>query len=51
MSHMRPQCCSAAKARAVFVFLQYPMAAGSAAERAEAGGKAAAKGRGREVCF
>ena len=34
-----------------FVRLQYPMAAGSAAERAEAGGKAAAKGRGREVCF
>ncbi len=28
---------------------QYPMAAGSAAERAEAGGAARAKKRGREV--
>ena len=28
---------------------EYPMAAGSAAERAEAGGKAMAKHRGREV--
>lgn len=28
---------------------EYPMAAGSAAERAEAGGKAMAKKRGREV--
>ena len=28
---------------------QYPMAAGSAAERAEAGGAAMAKKRGREV--
>ena len=35
----------------VYVRLQYPMAAGSAAERAEAGGKTAAKGRGREVCL